>query len=630
MRRIVAEAKSGGATPAFLDRLSLDAERVDAMADGLDVIRKLKDPVGTVMASWRRPNGMRIERVRVPLGVVGVIYESRPNVTADAGALCLKAGNAAILRGGSESFRSCRAIHAALVEGLVAAGLPASAIALVPTRDREAVGMMLAGLDGAIDVIVPRGGKNLVARVQTEARVPVFAHLEGVCHVYVDGKAKLGMAKSIVLNAKMRRTGVCGAAETLLVDRAGAAKLLKPLVTMLLDAGCEIRGDAAVQAVDRRVKPASEADWGTEYLDAIITAGVVDGVDARDRAYRALRLASHRRDRDRRQDGGGEVLARSRFGDRAAQRLDAVRRRRRVRLWRRDRHRHRPTARARSGRRRTTDDFQIPHTRQRADAAMIVRGHAADRCGAGGGRCVGRGLFLKAMNWELVPARQVAARPGRRGCIVLPPHAPGMRIGLFGGTFDPPHAAHRAASLLALRRLGLDRLWWLVTPGNPLKDVRGLAPLAERVAAARALAHHPRIDVTDFEADLGTNYTYETISYLVRSCPGVHFVWIMGADNLRHFHRWQRWRDIAALVPIAVIDRLGPSLYSTAGVAGQALAWARIPELAATTLPERKPPAWIYLHGLKSPLSSTALRAARALRRPAKKGRLNDSSLKAK
>jgi glutamate-5-semialdehyde dehydrogenase len=275
-----AEAEAGGASAAFLDRLSLDAERIEAMAAGLDVIRKLKDPVGTVMESWRRPNGMRIARVRVPLGVVAVIYESRPNVTADAGALCLKAGNAAILRGGSESFRSCQAIHAALVEGLVEAGLPAAAVAIVPTRDREAVGMMLGGLDGAIDVIVPRGGKDLVGRVQTEARVPVFAHLEGVCHVYVDGNARLGMAKSIVLNAKMRRTGVCGAAETLLVDRAGAAKLLKPLVAMLLDAGCEVRGDAAVRAVDSRVKPAIEADWGTEYLDAILTAGVVDGVDA--------------------------------------------------------------------------------------------------------------------------------------------------------------------------------------------------------------------------------------------------------------------------------------------------------------------------------------------------------------
>jgi glutamate-5-semialdehyde dehydrogenase len=276
----VAEAKAAGATPAFLDRLALDATRVEAMAAGIDAVRKLKDPVGAVMASWRRPNGMRIERVRVPLGVIGVIYESRPNVTADAGALCLKAGNAVILRGGSESFRSARAIHAALVEGLAAADLPSAAIALVPTRERAAVGMMLAGLDGAIDVLVPRGGKDLVGRVQAEARVPVFAHLEGVCHVYVDKAAKLAMAKAIVLNAKMRRTGVCGAAETLLVDRAGAGKLLKPLITMLIDAGCEIRGDAVVQAVDPRVKPASEADWSTEYLDAILTAGVVDGVDA--------------------------------------------------------------------------------------------------------------------------------------------------------------------------------------------------------------------------------------------------------------------------------------------------------------------------------------------------------------
>jgi glutamate-5-semialdehyde dehydrogenase len=276
----VAEAKAAGATPAFLDRLTLDAERIADVATGLDVIRKLKDPVGTVLAAWRRPNGMRIERVRVPLGVIGVIYESRPNVTVDAGALCLKAGNAAILRGGSESFRSARSMHAALVEGLLDAGLPAAAITLVPTRERAAVGAMLAGLDGALDVIVPRGGKDLVARVQAEARVPVFAHLEGVCHVYVDAKAKLPMAKSILLNAKMRRTGVCGAAETLLVDRAGAPKLLKPLILMLLDAGCEVRGDAAVQAVDRRVKPASKADWDTEYLDAIITAGVVDGVDA--------------------------------------------------------------------------------------------------------------------------------------------------------------------------------------------------------------------------------------------------------------------------------------------------------------------------------------------------------------
>jgi glutamate-5-semialdehyde dehydrogenase len=222
---------------------------------------------------------MTIERVRVPLGVVAVIFESRPNVAADAGVLCLKSGNAVILRGGSDSFRSCRAIHDCLVQGLREAGFPDASIALVPTRDRAAVGLLLSGLNGAVDVIVPRGGKSLVARVEAEARVPVFAHLEGVNHVYVDHAANLEMAKSIVLNAKMRRTGVCGAAETLLVDRAGAAASLKPLVEMLIEAGCEVRGDEAVQRVDSRVKPASEEDWDTEYLDAIIAARVVDGVE---------------------------------------------------------------------------------------------------------------------------------------------------------------------------------------------------------------------------------------------------------------------------------------------------------------------------------------------------------------
>jgi glutamate-5-semialdehyde dehydrogenase len=290
----LAEAKSAGATSAFVDRLALDDKRVAAMAEGIDVVRELADPIGTVTERWTRPNGMTIERVRVPLGVVGIIYESRPNVTADAAALCLKAGNAAILRGGSESYRSNQAIHVALVEGLRQSGLPEAAITLVPMRDRAAVGMMLAGLDGTIDVIVPRGGKSLVARVQAEARVPVFAHLEGVCHVYVDKAADPAMAKSIVLNAKMRRTGVCGAAETLLVDRAAASAQLKPLVAMLLDAGCEVRGDAATRAVDARVKPASEEDWSEEYLDAIIAAKVVDGVD--DAIRHIERYGSHHTD----------------------------------------------------------------------------------------------------------------------------------------------------------------------------------------------------------------------------------------------------------------------------------------------------------------------------------------------
>ena len=276
----VAEARAAGVTGAFLDRLALDLARVETIAAGIDAVRELKDPVGTVMESWTRPNGMRIERVRVPLGVIGIIYESRPNVTADAGVLCLKSGNAAILRGGSDSMRSSRAILTALTEGLRAANLPEAAIQLVPTRDRAAVGLMLAGLDGNLDVIVPRGGKSLVARVQAEARVPVFAHLEGVCHVYVDKAASLDMAKKIVLNAKMRRTGVCGAAETLLVDRAGAGNQLKPLVEMLIGAGCEIRGDKATLAVDKRVKPATEEDWSTEYLDAIIAVKVVDNLEA--------------------------------------------------------------------------------------------------------------------------------------------------------------------------------------------------------------------------------------------------------------------------------------------------------------------------------------------------------------
>jgi glutamate-5-semialdehyde dehydrogenase len=276
----IADAEAGGQSPAFRDRLMLDEARVEAIAAAVESIAALPDPVGRVLAAYELPNGLLIERVATPLGVVGVIFESRPNVTADAGALCLKAGNAVILRAGSDSFRSAKAIAGAMAQGLEQAGLPADAIQLVPTRDRAAVGAMLAGLDGAIDVIVPRGGKSLVARVQAEARVPVFAHLEGVCHVYVHADADLGMAKEIVLNAKMRRTGVCGAAETLLVDRACATTHLKPLVGMLLDAGCAVRGDAAVLQADARATPATEKDWPAEYLDAVIAARVVDGLDA--------------------------------------------------------------------------------------------------------------------------------------------------------------------------------------------------------------------------------------------------------------------------------------------------------------------------------------------------------------
>ena len=275
----IAAAKAAGRPDAFVDRLLLDDKRIEGIARGLEDIASLADPVGTVLAEWTRPNGLKFQRVRVPLGTIGIIYESRPNVTADAGALSLKAGNAAILRGGSESHHSSVAIHQALAAGLRAAGLPETAIQLVPTTSREAVGDMLRGLDGAIDVIVPRGGKSLVQRVQDEARVPVFAHLEGICHTYVDQGADMKIAVPIVVNAKMRRTGICGATECLLVDKNASADILTPLVTALLDAGCEVRGDAATQKVDARVKAAVPGDYGTEFLDAIIAVKTVDGVD---------------------------------------------------------------------------------------------------------------------------------------------------------------------------------------------------------------------------------------------------------------------------------------------------------------------------------------------------------------
>jgi glutamate-5-semialdehyde dehydrogenase len=275
----VAQAKLGGANAAFIDRLALDAKRVEAMAAGVEAVALLHDPVGRVLATWMQPNGLVFNRVATPLGVIGIIFESRPNVTADAGALCIKSGNAAILRAGSDSLRTSSLIAEALRAGLASAGLPADAIQLVPTRDRDAVGHLLSGLNGTVDVVVPRGGRSLVERVQADARVPVFAHLDGNCHVYVHAKAEPAMALSILRNAKLRRTGVCGSAETLLVDKACAAAQLRPLVMMLLDAGCAVRGDAMTCAVDPRVTPAIKTDWGTEFLDAIIACRVVDGLD---------------------------------------------------------------------------------------------------------------------------------------------------------------------------------------------------------------------------------------------------------------------------------------------------------------------------------------------------------------
>jgi glutamate-5-semialdehyde dehydrogenase len=275
----VAAVKAAGQASSFVDRLTLTPARIDGIAKGLEDIAALDDPVGATMAEWQRPNGLDFTRVRVPIGVIGIIYESRPNVTADAGGLCLKSGNAAILRTGSDAQRSATAIHACLVRGLREAGLPEAAITLVPTTDRAAVGHMLAGLNNAIDVIVPRGGKGLVARVQAEARVPVFAHLEGICHTFIDRAANLDIAIPLVLNGKLRRTGVCGATECLLIDRHAPIDTLTPIVTALLDAGCEVRGDAATQKIDARVKAAAPDDYGREFLDAIIAVKTVDGLD---------------------------------------------------------------------------------------------------------------------------------------------------------------------------------------------------------------------------------------------------------------------------------------------------------------------------------------------------------------
>lgn len=275
----MAKGEKNGLTGSFLDRLKLDESRVQNIVDGIKAIAELKDPVGEIIAQWDRPNGLHIERVRTPLGVIGVIFESRPNVTADAGVLCLKAGNAVILRGGSDSYNSSRAIHECLVTGLKKAGLPIGAIQIVPTTDRAAVGEMLRGLNGNVDVIIPRGGKSLVGRVQNEARVPVFSHLEGIVHLYIDKSAEIEMAVNIASNAKMRRTGICGSAETLLVDRAVAATHLKPILQALAEAGCEIRGTDEVQDIYQNAALATTKDWSTEYLAPIISVKIVDGID---------------------------------------------------------------------------------------------------------------------------------------------------------------------------------------------------------------------------------------------------------------------------------------------------------------------------------------------------------------
>ena len=364
-------AKKFDLTDAFRDRLKLTKDRVQAMADGIRAIAGLTDPVGAIIAAWDRPNGLEIERVRTPLGVIGVIYESRPNVTADAGALCLKAGNAVILRGGSDSANSSRAIHACLAEGLETAGLPADAIQLVPVTDRAAVGELLTGLDGTIDVIVPRGGRSLVERVQSDARVPVFAHLEGLCHIYIDKsrRSRHGAAPS-------PSTPRCAAPASAAPPRPfwsiaqWPTRISGRSSTTLDDAGCAIRGDADVCAMWPKAERATEADWLTEYLGPLISVALVDGIERRDRPYRHLFVEPYRGGRSPRTPRSWRSSSTSRQRHPPAQRVDAIRRWRGIRHGRGDRHRHRQDACARTRRRRAADILQVPGARHRPDPSV--------------------------------------------------------------------------------------------------------------------------------------------------------------------------------------------------------------------------------------------------------------------
>ncbi len=516
-RRDIAES-GDRLSPAMRDRLEIQPKGIEAMARGLEEVAALPDPVGKIDSSWTRPNGLAISRVRVPLGVIGIIYESRPNVTADAAGLCLKAGNAAILRGGSESAQSSRAILAALHEGIAEAGLPQDAIQLVPTQDRAAVGLLLR-LDEFVDVIIPRGGKALIERVAAESRIPVLKHLDGICHVYLDAAADPAKARAIVLNAKMRRTGVCGAAETLLVDRPVAAALLPPILDDLIAAGCEIRGDAAVRALDPRAIPATEEDWSTEYLAPILSVAVVDGVDAA--IAHIGRHGSHHTESIVTED---EAAA-----ERFLARIDSA-----ILLWN--------------------------ASTQFADGGEFGMGA---EIGISTGKLHARGPV--GVN-ELTSYKYLVRGNGQvrpltdKTRLDLPPllgDRRHRRVGLLGGSFNPAHDGHLHVSREALKRLRLDEIWWLVSPQNPLKPVAGMASLADRLVGARNVAGMgAHIRVTDLEARLGTRYTADTLAALRRRFPRTRFVWLMGADNLRQISRWDRWERIFALAPIAVFDGL--------------------------------------------------------------------------
>ncbi len=490
---------------AFRDRLALNPTRIAAMASGLEAIAALPDPLARTLAEWTRPNGLRIQRIATPIGVIGMIYESRPNVGADAAGLCLKSGNAVILRGGSESLRTARAINAALVAGLRAAGLPEAAVQIAPTADRAYVAAML-GAAGLVDLIIPRGGKSLVERVQREARVPILAHAEGLCHTYVHTAADPAMARRIVANAKMRRTGICGATETLLIDAAIAPDLLPDVIGDLRALGCDFRADAGARAIVPDLPAATDGGLRYRMAGRGASVRVVEGLDQA-LAHIAEHGSEHTDAIITEDAAAAEQFLRGidgAVGD--VERLHPVLRWRRVRVWRGNRDRDGTPPCARAGRAGAVDDLSVSRARQRPGAPLSCRPRARDPLPRFGDR--------------------------RR-----------MRIGLLGGSFNPAHAGHRHIAQLALRRLRLDQVWLMVSPGNVLKPRAGMAPFERRLASAAALADGRRLLATGIEATLGTRYSIDTLHALIRLFP---------AGRLRVDHGC---RYPGAISPLAALAR---------------------------------------------------------------------------
>ena len=508
-------AKQKGITDSFLDRLYLDEDRILSISNGLRSIVELSDPVGEEIGRWKRPNGLDISRVRTPLGVIGVIYESRPNVTADAGALCLKAGNAVILRGGSESFHSSNSIHKFLVQGLVNADLPKHSIQIIPTTDREAVGHLLEGLNGNIDVIVPSGGKSLVERVQNEAKDTCFWSFERNMSLYVDKDADISKAKDILINAKMRRPGICGAAETLLIDKNSDQSFLPLLLNALKDSGCEVRGCQETMESNQNIILANDEDWSTEYLEAIISVKVVNGVEG----------------------------AISHISEYSTNHTDSI----------------------------ITENTNIAEKFMREVDSAIVMHNASTQFADGGEFGMGAEIGIATGRFhargpvgveQLTSFKYVVRGSGKQDhsddILVhndILPIKPKSKIGLFGGSFNPAHEWHFQVAKNALNELKLNKVIWLVSASNPLKKTEDLLDFHERFLSAKEIAISDDFFVSDFEKIYETKYSIETISKIMELYPDVSFVWIMGSDCAAEISQWKDWEKFINLIPIAIYPR---------------------------------------------------------------------------